>query len=442
MSSFRQGMLYALNNTCNLGYTSGHNERGQLGVPGMPNDGTGELYKVHQLGFIKWNYIHAGDKFTIAIDTEGYLWGWGDNSKSQLGLCDDTSDVVYKPTRIHCNTYTIDDTTYKAYPDIKFKSVHSHEGSVHAIDEDGRLWGWGHNPENRLLILNGEEHEYINKPTPVNTNIRWHMVAMSGNNTVGVVSRRIMDNTGGNSYIYIHNEVYGWHKGQSKISKICSDDNADVDILSISVSDSSVILLKGQLVYKHAVKTQDNTIATSFVIAYSMPTSVSTSDSKSIRNINPLYVKNAKVNDIDIQCIGCSGSIYRRGAYPEPKCSIIFILMDDLLCRSLSDCDNIYEYDKEESPDVLSVSSYIGYSGHVCTILTKSSENIVRYSSLSINTEDVSDPGQEPYRTITHDENPTTDLIPTSALDAGNECTGRLIVSVGVDHICMANIKI
>jgi alpha-tubulin suppressor-like RCC1 family protein len=68
----------------------GSNNYGQLG------DGTttDRVVPVKVGSDKKWSQIEAGHSHYLAIKSDGTLWGWGNNSDSQLGF-EGTAQVTY-----------------------------------------------------------------------------------------------------------------------------------------------------------------------------------------------------------------------------------------------------------------------------------------------------------------------------------------------------------
>jgi len=76
----------------------------------------------------RWRKVANGKNHTLAIDNQGYLWSWGNNSSGQLGHGDRTSRIT--PARISNKTWTY----------IAAGRDHSL-----AIDSNGRLYAFGSN---------------------------------------------------------------------------------------------------------------------------------------------------------------------------------------------------------------------------------------------------------------------------------------------------------
>jgi len=76
----------------------------------------------------RWRKVANGKNHTLAIDNQGYLWSWGNNSSGQLGHGDRTSRIT--PARISNKTWN-----------------HIAAGRDHslAIDNNGRLYAFGSN---------------------------------------------------------------------------------------------------------------------------------------------------------------------------------------------------------------------------------------------------------------------------------------------------------
>jgi alpha-tubulin suppressor-like RCC1 family protein len=93
-------------------------------------------------GGTNWKQVSGGDECTVAIKTDGTLWGWGINGSGQLGN-NSTVNVLY--TQV---------TTFAGGTDWKQVSANTFGAHTAAIKTDGSLWTWGANGSGQLGINN------------------------------------------------------------------------------------------------------------------------------------------------------------------------------------------------------------------------------------------------------------------------------------------------
>ena len=105
-------------------------------------------------GTADWEAVSCGNNFTLAIKTDGTLWGWGKNGSKQLG--NNSYSDEYNPMQIGT------DTNWKMV-------AASEKGNSFGIKTDGTLWAWGGNS------LGGGAA--IGIPTQVGTDNNWKIVA-------------------------------------------------------------------------------------------------------------------------------------------------------------------------------------------------------------------------------------------------------------------------
>ena len=112
---------------------AGSNYRGYLGSGSTTSANITNEFKLIKSGtnFVK---IASGCEHTIAIDKDGYLWSWGENTYGQLGL--GSLEDKSSPTLV--TSYT------------KFKEIKTNAYSNIAIDVDGNIWSWGRNDYGEL----------------------------------------------------------------------------------------------------------------------------------------------------------------------------------------------------------------------------------------------------------------------------------------------------
>ena len=113
-------------------WTWGRNNGGQLG----DNSVTSRSSPVQTVaGGTSWTQVACGANFTMAIKTDGTLWGWGANNYGELG--DNTSTKKSSPVQ------TVAGGT-------NWKQVSSGTKHTAALKTDGTLWLWGYNNYGQL----------------------------------------------------------------------------------------------------------------------------------------------------------------------------------------------------------------------------------------------------------------------------------------------------
>jgi alpha-tubulin suppressor-like RCC1 family protein len=153
-----------------------NNFYGELG------DGTfsGSVAKAspHQIGTDNdWISISAGRDFSMAIKSNGTLYGWGQNGFYQLGL--GTTTDMNVPTQI-------------TGAGNNWKSVTAGSEQTLAIKADGKLYAWGHNATGCLGIGSTTD-----QPTPiqVGTDRTWIKICSGSAYTLGLKA---------------NGEIWGW----------------------------------------------------------------------------------------------------------------------------------------------------------------------------------------------------------------------------------------
>jgi alpha-tubulin suppressor-like RCC1 family protein len=101
------------------------------------------------LGGNNWKQVSTGYRYTTAIKTDGTLWGWGRNNQGSLGVNDTTNRLTPVTTILGGNDW---------------KQIGGGRRNVSAIKTDGTLWLWGWNTNGQLGI-----NDNIDRRTPVTT---------------------------------------------------------------------------------------------------------------------------------------------------------------------------------------------------------------------------------------------------------------------------------
>ena len=115
-------------------------------------------------GGTNWKQVACGGNHTVAIKTDGTIWGWGRNYNGQLG--DNTISQRNTPV-----TTFVGGTNWKQVACSSYFSI----SSTSAIKTDGTLWVWGSN-------INGQlgDNTTTQRITPVTTFLggtNWKQVA-------------------------------------------------------------------------------------------------------------------------------------------------------------------------------------------------------------------------------------------------------------------------
>jgi alpha-tubulin suppressor-like RCC1 family protein len=113
-------------------YAWGYNGYGQLG-----NGGTNDIYTPYTISNFpsgtSITKIAGGGFFSLALDTNGNVWAWGDNTYGELG---NTPPATGVPVKVQFSGVSV--TPF--ITDIAAGGSHAL-----AIDSSGNVWAWGYN---------------------------------------------------------------------------------------------------------------------------------------------------------------------------------------------------------------------------------------------------------------------------------------------------------
>ena len=76
-------------------WTWGNDSHGQLGDGKTSGN---SLVPIEIMSDKNFKKISAGYEYSLAIDSEGYIWGWGNNGSGQIG--NGTTGIVTTPIQI------------------------------------------------------------------------------------------------------------------------------------------------------------------------------------------------------------------------------------------------------------------------------------------------------------------------------------------------------
>ena len=124
----------------------GHNGQGQLGYTnfGGPFNRTSPV----QIGTLdSWKNASAGPRYSLGVRTDGTLWAWGVNGYGQLGL----NDTVIRSSPVQIGT----DKTWRI-------TAAGYKNSA-AIKTNGTLWVWGDNAYGQVNTTTSSPIQLVNK---------------------------------------------------------------------------------------------------------------------------------------------------------------------------------------------------------------------------------------------------------------------------------------
>jgi len=134
------------------------------------------------------NTIAGGDGHSIAIASDGTLWGWGDNESYQVGLGSDSNTEYFYPQLISNSS--------------DWAAVAAGSNFSIALKTDGTIWGWGDNAHYSLTDSSASS-EYVPVQIEVDTNSDgidqdWVMISADGYTVLALKADGTLWATGNN----------------------------------------------------------------------------------------------------------------------------------------------------------------------------------------------------------------------------------------------------
>ncbi len=130
----------------------GSNYKGRLGIGDTTSENVTELKQIAPDK--KFKDISAHGYTAMAIDTNGFLWGWGENKYSQLGTDKNVTPVAIKPISIPIGK--------------KIQKISVGRHYFIAIDEEEKVWVCGLNTKNGML--GNDSTKEVTTPIKININ--------------------------------------------------------------------------------------------------------------------------------------------------------------------------------------------------------------------------------------------------------------------------------
>ncbi|MBI5778135.1 MAG: hypothetical protein HZA49_01595 [Planctomycetes bacterium] len=159
---------------------------GKLGVRKDDFLPVGALTKLNIAGG-DWQVVACGQNYTMAIDSAGLLWAWGENYYGQLGLGDITkNESLYKFIPVSNSERKVPyvNSPIKVGADNDYwKTVSCGLGHTVAIKSDGTIWAWGDNSNGELGIGNAIRQF---SPVQVSAETTWEKIRCSDWHTFAI----------------------------------------------------------------------------------------------------------------------------------------------------------------------------------------------------------------------------------------------------------------
>ena len=176
-------------------YSWGNNSEGQLGRTPTASEPADRPGRVDVPGGTRFIQVSAGDEFVVAIDISNHLYSWGSNEKGQsgLGLVHSSSPV---PNQVVPSTNS----------SKSFVQVSAGPNYALATCSDGTVYSWGDNSSGQLGRETGElhgdssiyGHAYPN-PIPLPKGVKFTQVSAGGTASFALASDGSVYSWGDNS---------------------------------------------------------------------------------------------------------------------------------------------------------------------------------------------------------------------------------------------------
>jgi alpha-tubulin suppressor-like RCC1 family protein len=168
----------------------GSNSFGNLGINTSTSITSSSPVQVGNLS--DWYQISGGQFHTMAIKTDGTLWGWGNNSFGQLGTNTSTRSNVSSPVQIG-----IENSWYEVEIGAQYTM---------SIKTDGTLWAWGNNSFGPLGLSN---QTHRSSPVQVGTSSDWRQVTAGQSYSGPTFNYTLAIKTDGTLWSWGYNQTSG-----------------------------------------------------------------------------------------------------------------------------------------------------------------------------------------------------------------------------------------
>ena len=120
----------------------------------------------------KFSKVFAAEYFSFAVDTEGKLWGWGNNENGQLGNGE--------KTKTNLTPLLIDEEMRIAYMEVRWSW-----SRVLALDTEGKIWVWGYTDSGTSKnIAQTELEKYTLTPIQIMPDVRCSFISARNSHAI------------------------------------------------------------------------------------------------------------------------------------------------------------------------------------------------------------------------------------------------------------------
>jgi alpha-tubulin suppressor-like RCC1 family protein len=162
-------------------FSWGQNTAGQLGLGNTITRSTPTKLTATTTFKAPWTALAACRSYSMALQPDGLLFSWGDDSDGQLGQLGSTTPLL--PTAV-------------ALAGKQVVALSAGEAHVLAIAADGSLLAWGNNAAGQL----GQGNQIsVNGPTAVGTDTDWFAVSAGGGHSLAIKLDRTLWSWGANT---------------------------------------------------------------------------------------------------------------------------------------------------------------------------------------------------------------------------------------------------
>ena len=161
-------------------YTWGANSFGQLGLNTSTANYSSPITVLSPIP-LSWTQVAGGGNTSLAIQSPGTLWSWGDNGYGQLGTSNTTSKI--SPVQVG---------TLSSWSQISLGNFFAA-----ALKTDGTIWSWGNNSYGQL----GQNNQVnLSSPIQVGALTIWKQIVCGYSNTAALQSNGTLWVWGANNF--------------------------------------------------------------------------------------------------------------------------------------------------------------------------------------------------------------------------------------------------